>query len=131
MASNTKDYILEVALDMFSQYGYAGTKLSELATRVGITKAALYKHYKSKEDIWLSAIAMFDGYYKALTATPEHKPTVPDSFEAFKAQERLKGKGIDVSILSLTKIKPIDNKCFDIALKYKKILPWQFIKTLF
>ena len=87
MASNTKDYILEVALDMFSQYGYAGTKLSELATRVGITKAALYKHYKSKEDIWLSAIAMFDEYYKALTATPEHKPTVPDSFEAFKAQE--------------------------------------------
>lgn len=41
--------------------------------------------------------------------------------EAFKAQERLKEKGIDVSILSLTKIKPIDNKCFDIALKYKKI----------
>ena len=40
MAGNTKEIILEKALDMFSAKGYAGTNLRELAAEVGITKTA-------------------------------------------------------------------------------------------
>lgn len=51
MAGATKERILETALELFAQRGYLGTSMSDIAQRLGITKAALYKHYASKQDI--------------------------------------------------------------------------------
>ena len=48
---NTKARILEEALKLFSQSGYMGTSMNDIAARLGVTKAALYKHYKSKQEI--------------------------------------------------------------------------------
>src|ERR1700753_1036299 len=43
--------IQRVALELFAEQGYEGTSLREIAERLGVTKAALYYHFKSKEDI--------------------------------------------------------------------------------
>ena len=43
-----KERILEEALQLFSQNGYTGTSMNDIAAKLGVTKAALYKHYKSK-----------------------------------------------------------------------------------
>lgn len=51
MAGNTKERILETALEMFAQSGYMGTSMSDIAEKLGITKGALYKHYTSKQEI--------------------------------------------------------------------------------
>ena len=51
MAEGTKARILEAALALFAQNGYLGTSMSDIARQLGITKAALYKHYASKQDI--------------------------------------------------------------------------------
>ena len=48
---NTKERILEEALKLFAQSGYKGTSMNDIANRMGVTKAALYKHYKSKQEI--------------------------------------------------------------------------------
>ena len=48
---NTKERILEEALKLFAQSGYMGASMSDIATNLGVTKAALYKHYKSKQEI--------------------------------------------------------------------------------
>ena len=48
---NTKERILEEALRLFSQSGYMGTSMKDIASKLGVTKAALYKHYKSKQEI--------------------------------------------------------------------------------
>jgi AcrR family transcriptional regulator len=40
-----------VALELFAEQGYEKTSLREIAERLGVTKAALYYHFKSKEDI--------------------------------------------------------------------------------
>ena len=48
---NTKERILEEALKLFSQSGYMGTSMNDIATGLGVTKAALYKHYTSKQEI--------------------------------------------------------------------------------
>jgi AcrR family transcriptional regulator len=50
----TRERILDVALDLFNQRGYEGTSLREIAERLGVTKAALYYHFKSKEEILLA-----------------------------------------------------------------------------
>lgn len=53
---NTKSRILEEALKLFSQSGYMGTSMNDIAARLGVTKAALYKHYQSKQEILDSII---------------------------------------------------------------------------
>ncbi|MBO5598278.1 MAG: TetR/AcrR family transcriptional regulator, partial [Oribacterium sp.] len=48
---NTRDEILDVALDLFSVNGYEATSISQIADAVGIRKASLYSHFASKQDI--------------------------------------------------------------------------------
>jgi AcrR family transcriptional regulator len=51
VSGETRQRILDVALDLFVEQGYEKTSLREIAERVGVTKAALYYHFQSKEDI--------------------------------------------------------------------------------
>ena len=51
MAGDTKECILEKASALFAQSGYLGTSMNDIASQLGITKAALYKHYASKQEI--------------------------------------------------------------------------------
>jgi AcrR family transcriptional regulator len=48
---DTRARIQQVALELFAEQGYEATSLREIAERLGVTKAALYYHFKSKEDI--------------------------------------------------------------------------------
>jgi AcrR family transcriptional regulator len=48
---DTRAQVQQVALEMFAEQGYEKTSLREIAERLGVTKAALYYHFKSKEDI--------------------------------------------------------------------------------
>src|SRR5262245_16884646 len=48
---DTRTRIQEVALELFIEQGYEATSLREIAERLGVTKAALYYHFKTKEDI--------------------------------------------------------------------------------
>ena len=49
--SNTREEILEAALDLFAVNGYEATSISQLADAVGIRKASLYSHFANKQDI--------------------------------------------------------------------------------
>jgi AcrR family transcriptional regulator len=49
--TGTRERIKQVALELFTEQGYEGTSLREIAERLGVTKAALYYHFKSKEEI--------------------------------------------------------------------------------
>ncbi|MER6394497.1 MULTISPECIES: helix-turn-helix domain-containing protein [unclassified Kitasatospora] len=49
--SDTRARIVAVALELFSEQGYEQTSLREIADRLGVTKAALYYHFKTKDDI--------------------------------------------------------------------------------
>ena len=49
---DTKKKILDVALDLFSKKGYGNVYVGQIAEGVGIKAPSLYKHYKSKQDIF-------------------------------------------------------------------------------
>ncbi|HVW88518.1 MAG TPA: helix-turn-helix domain-containing protein [Gaiellaceae bacterium] len=51
--TDMRERILDVALELFNEQGYDATSLREIAERLGVTKAALYYHFKSKGDILL------------------------------------------------------------------------------
>jgi AcrR family transcriptional regulator len=49
----TRERILDIALELFNEQGYDKTSLREIADRLGTTKAALYYHFERKSDILL------------------------------------------------------------------------------
>ncbi|HVM35404.1 MAG TPA: helix-turn-helix domain-containing protein [Actinomycetota bacterium] len=59
MATATRLAILETALDLFVRQGYEKTPLSEVSDRLGVTKAALYYHFKSKESILVELVSPY------------------------------------------------------------------------
>lgn len=56
---STRERIQRTAIELFSEHGYEHTSLREIAEQLGVTKAALYYHFKTKEDI---AASFFDSY---------------------------------------------------------------------
>jgi AcrR family transcriptional regulator len=56
VARDTRARIQEVALELFISEGYDKTSLREIAERLGVTKAALYYHFPTKDDIINSLI---------------------------------------------------------------------------
>ena len=55
---NTKEKILVTALRLFAVNGYEAVSVSQIAGELGMTKGALYKHYKNKRDILTVSLNM-------------------------------------------------------------------------
>jgi AcrR family transcriptional regulator len=100
---DTRARIQQVALEMFAEQGYERTSLREIAERLGVTKAALYYHFKSKEDIVQSFTEDYFDRLDALIAWGKDQPPatrtanelldryisiVMDSGEVFRFMER-------------------------------------------
>jgi len=52
--ASTRERILDVALDLFTDQGFDGTSMREIAERLDITKPAIYYHFASKEEILMA-----------------------------------------------------------------------------
>ena len=53
-AASTRERILDVALDLFTDQGFDGTSMREIAERLHISKPAIYYHFASKEEILMA-----------------------------------------------------------------------------
>lgn len=51
--------ILEAAMDVFAEKGFAGTSTSEIAKRAGVAEGTIFKHYKTKKDLLIGVVAPF------------------------------------------------------------------------
>ncbi|HUY08914.1 MAG TPA: TetR/AcrR family transcriptional regulator [Candidatus Dormibacteraeota bacterium] len=60
-APSTRERILAAALDLFTEQGFDKTSLREVSERVGVTKAALYYHFRSKEEMLSSLVERAHG----------------------------------------------------------------------
>ena len=65
---DTKKKILEVALTLFSEKGYGNVYVGQIAEGVGIKAPSLYKHYKSKQDIFDAILEEMRNRYNKETA---------------------------------------------------------------
>jgi len=77
--SDTRARIQQVALELFAEQGYDKTSLREIAERLDVTKAALYYHFKSKEDIVRSLVEDYMGQVDALIAWAKTQPRTPET----------------------------------------------------
>lgn len=59
-----KDYLLEVAANLFNRYGYHAAGVDRVIAEAGIAKTTLYRHFKSKEDLIVAVLKRIDGQYR-------------------------------------------------------------------
>lgn len=79
---STRDRILDVALELFTEHGYDKTSLRQIADRLGFSKAALYYHFASKGDILVALhLRLHDVGLRALAAAGQGEPG-PAGWEA-------------------------------------------------
>lgn len=71
-SGGTKERIQQVALELFVLHGYEKTSLREISDRLGITKAALYYHYASKQELLKSLTQpLIDEFEVVVAGDPE------------------------------------------------------------
>ena len=82
---NRKEEILIVALHLFARDGYEAVSVSQIAGELDMTKGALYRHYKSKRDIFdciVQRMEQQDGEQAAEYDMPqEDKEKMPEKYE--------------------------------------------------
>ncbi|RKN40007.1 TetR/AcrR family transcriptional regulator [Micromonospora endolithica] len=82
----TRERIQAVALELFTEQGYEATSLREIAERLNVTKAALYYHFKSKDEIVTSLVEDRLDRMDALIAWARTQPAGLDTRRAVLAR---------------------------------------------
>jgi AcrR family transcriptional regulator len=94
---DTRTRIQQVALELFAEQGYDKTSLREIAGRLDVTKAALYHHFKSKEDIARSLVEDYFGQIDALITWARTQPrTAPTRREILRLYVAIVAEGSEV-----------------------------------
>ena len=81
--TSTKEKIMEVALDLFSQKGLDAVGVEEIARAVGIKAPSLYKHYKNKQAIFDAIMDEMERRYQIETERMYRHLYSIDSAERF------------------------------------------------
>jgi len=63
LKENTKNQILEAALKVFVNSGYAETTMNDIVEKSGLSKGAIYHYYSSKKELFLSLIDYWENYF--------------------------------------------------------------------
>lgn len=83
--SDTKEKILSAALSLFARDGYEAVSVNMIAGELGITKGALYKHYKNKRHIFDSILLRMEEMdYQSAVAFHMPEAPVEDGIEAYR-----------------------------------------------
>lgn len=83
----TRSTILIKAANLFSEKGYAGTSMADLAEDLGLSKAAIYHHFESKESILKNLVGStfqeMGGLVEEIEALPANKVDPPEVLRRF------------------------------------------------
>lgn len=79
-ANLRREQILTSANRLFSENGYENTSMNEIAQYVGLTKGALYYHFKSKEAILISLINQIEDRFRKRVNDMGHTQVTPAQY---------------------------------------------------
>ena len=89
----SKNQILEAALHVFVKKGYAETRMDDIVESSGLSKGAIYHHYSSKKDLFLSLIDYWevnsfpnflDNDYSKLSASDKLRNVITEIVNTYK-----------------------------------------------
>lgn len=56
-AQERRKQIIQIGLHLFAEHKYQGTTMSLIAKAAGVTEPLIYKHFKSKKDLFLTILS--------------------------------------------------------------------------
>ena len=71
--SDTKEKIVDVAIQLFSERGFSNVSTNHIASEMGISPGNLYYHFRNKEDILWQALGRFSDAMARLLGSPDEE----------------------------------------------------------
>ena len=71
--ATTRRRILETAMELFLRYSFAGTSLQMIADELGLTKAAIYYHFRTREQLLIALLEPIFGQIATVVTAAERK----------------------------------------------------------
>ena len=98
-ALKTRQLVLERSAGIFNTKGFAGTSLHDITQATGMTKGAIYAHFRDKEDVALQAFdyvvqklfGLLEGQIKAGKTAPEKLRNILSFYQSYIAESPIKG----------------------------------------
>src|SRR5215210_4793803 len=85
----TRAALLRVARRLFAERGYAGVGTEEIVRRARVTRGALYHHFESKEDLFLSVHEQLEAEMAAKIADRLAAGEADDPLQMLRAGARI------------------------------------------
>ena len=86
---DTRDRILDAAEDVFSERGFSNTTLNEIAETAGVTRGAIYWHFKNKDDLFEAMCSRVREPLKAMVQKTADKDTEDPLDQLSKVHESI------------------------------------------
>ncbi len=115
---DTKERITKEALRLFAENGYKGTSVKQIAEAVGIKDASLYKHFKSKQEIFDSIVTLINEHITKLSNTlgiPSSENNYAEASEFYKKLELNELKDVSKKVFLFYLTDPYISKFWRIA----------------
>jgi AcrR family transcriptional regulator len=73
--TDTRTRLIEVAIDLFTRHSFAGTSLQMIADELGFTKAAIYHHFRTREQLLAAVVEPMLDELRAVVESAETRRT--------------------------------------------------------
>lgn len=97
----TKNNIYNIAIDLFNKNGYENVSIEDITNKAGIAKGTFYLYYKSKKDLALNTIALYDTISKNTYNKIKDLPSFKDQLYHYIILSNTEVKKIGKEILSI------------------------------
>lgn len=100
-AAQTKEAILENAISLFAQKGYAGTSMADLADQLELSKAAIYHHFENKEALFHTLVdSLADDMEKLLEVHESESPSTFNRLNLLRGFAEVLNSHLDIMHLA-------------------------------
>lgn len=111
---STREDILDCARDLYLEHGLEGLSMRKVATRVGITPMAIYRHFENKEDLLeqllIRGFRSFGSYLNRALKGDSARERIGLTTDAYFAFATEQSKYFEIIFLSMDQIKELKVK---------------------
>jgi AcrR family transcriptional regulator len=130
-ADATRDKILQTALQLFMQHGFAGTSMGKLAEKAKINQTLIFHHFGNKKQLWQQVKAAIAGSAKANPINPHPKNLQQFLCEAIEQRVSIYTRCPNLrKLISWQKLESTHNKQSLIGIPNSPISPLIWIESI-
>lgn len=127
-----RERILTSAIELFTEFGYANTKIIDIASKANIGKGTIYEYFKSKDEIALNCIKYMVEYYnKGFSDIMSSEQPFKEKITNYLTHTKNLFLQTNLSLSELDNIGPKNHKeCEQIMIKEQEFLNKMLIEVL-